>query len=54
MKTNMKTTRMYRRIAKGVTQESNKSYRVRKMIDGVSKSYYFTNKTQAIKFYKTL
>lgn len=52
----------YTKIAKGVYRTSTGTgkisktnlYRVRKTIDGILTSKYFTNKTEAIKFYKSL
>lgn len=49
----MKTKTSYTRVSKGV-YKTNSTYRVRKTVNGVLVSRYFTNKTNAIKFYKSL
>lgn len=47
-------TKNYIKISTGVYQRSNGTYRVRKMVNGVKYSKEFTNKTTAIKYYKSL
>lgn len=44
----------YRKIAKGVYQTGKKSFLATKRVNGVVKKAYATNKTAAIKAYKTL
>lgn len=44
----------YKKISKGVYQLSNGLYRMRKTIDGIKISEYFTNKSKAIGTYKKL
>lgn len=50
----MKTKTNYTRVSKGVYKTESNTYRVRKTVNGVLVSRYFTNKTNAIKFYKSL
>lgn len=47
-----KLTRTYVYVAKGVYKQSSKSYRVRITKNGITKSKTFSNKAEAIKYYK--
>lgn len=54
MKNTTKTTNSYTKISTGVYKTSAGTYRARKTINGNTISAYFTNKTKAIAYYKSL
>ena len=42
------------KVAKGVRKNFSGTYEVRKMVNGKTVNFTFTNKAKAIKFYKSL
>jgi hypothetical protein len=53
-RTRSTSNRYYKKIAKGVYQTGLKSFKATKRVNGVTTTKYATNKTAAIRLYKTL